>query len=81
MDRRQFLAVGAAGLAAAGVGIPAVATAEPKAPGAKLKTPLEDGCTYHRHHRCPIEHRTLPGARVCQAQLQSDYRRCAEGPA
>ena len=43
VDRRQFLAVGAAGLAAAGVGIPAVAMAEPKAPGDKLKTNSKTG--------------------------------------
>jgi NAD(P)-dependent dehydrogenase (short-subunit alcohol dehydrogenase family) len=43
IDRRQFLAVGAAGLAAASVGIPAVAKAEPKAPGEKLKTNSKTG--------------------------------------
>jgi NAD(P)-dependent dehydrogenase (short-subunit alcohol dehydrogenase family) len=44
IDRRHFLMAGAAaGVAAAGLGIPAVAAAEPKAPGEKLKTNSKTG--------------------------------------
>lgn len=42
IDRRQFLMAGAAGIAAAGIGMN-TASAEPKAPGAKLRTNSRTG--------------------------------------
>ena len=85
INRRDLMKMGAiagAGVIAAGSGIQ-TAWAEPKAPPSdgKLKTNSKTGVRTIVITDAQLNIRAIPGARICQAQLQPGDRRCQEGAA